>query len=389
MIAPHQPALTLAALERVRQAHPFAASGYIADTPRAGEAIEALWVLLMGAPGADLVSRIDALTRFELRLILHSAFSRAREPLGREILIRILERRRPEGGERLAWTLFLATDGGEGLAALAQRFAAAEPATRQLYGRLLNSSAPSVVAAREFLAASRLPLESWLASDRVRLGAHQEFVGRVKRRLLSGDLLAETCRRVSSAEVKEWTHSVIPAADMAEWYRDFLQITWSSAGWRPDHHVLETIVAEYGEPDAGSAFWSGVTAPIQQSVMLWIKDRLLTELLGEGERVEFWRRFLVDVRHAEFNVDKAVVLIRFDGWVAVQFKYSGTATYLLREGHCRGIRRYDDVSMQRFVRERRDRPSMGYLGRYAHMGHTWEVNAAAEVRAVMRLVRNG
>lgn len=379
------PAATGAALARVLERHPYSSSGLIADVPRVTADVQALWSELLGLRGPARTERVIRLTRHEVRLLMHSAVSRLKVEGAVGLLAEVLAAHQPEGSGKLAWLLFLLTEGRQELVSLARPYAGREHAAARLHGMLLDTGAPSTRALRIMREARRgESLEAWLAHPHVALAEYPEFVGALKRRMLEPAEVAETNRREASVNIARWAVEAIPAADLADWYRGFLEATCQGPRWPNNHVVIEAIVAAYKEPTAGSPFWTRVSPGAREAVSLWAMDRHLTELLGEGERVAFWRRFLVEVRGARFNVDKCVVLIAFEGWVAVQFKFTGTATYLLRAKVGLGLSGKDEQAIAKYVRDRRDQPSRGYLGRYEHRGYYWEGEAERQVRLVMR-----
>jgi hypothetical protein len=116
---------------------------------------------------------------------------------------------------------------------------------------------------------------------------------------------------------------------------------------------------------------------VQRAFTDWLKNIELTRLMGEGERVAFWRRFLTSIEKSYASRDKGAVFVCFEKWFAVQFVLSGHATYFFEKRHLYTMRTLDKHSLYRVVLQRTS------IGSYTHQGSSWSWRAESEVRRVM------
>jgi hypothetical protein len=371
-----------AALERAREQHPYAASGTITDSHRTAADAAALWTRLSPLAGRALDDAVRSLGGLEVRLLVFTARARLAQPECRRALAAVLAAHHPANADRIAWEAFLLEDGSRTFAPFAAPFAAGQP-SRERWLRLLDSPIPSELAATWYLD-QRAGLEAWAASPEIGLARHPEFLRLVQRRLLGPDRIVATSRKEGSATIDQWAATEIPAGERKAWYRGYLEATYRPR-WAVGNDVLATIIERFGEPSAERPFWTTVPAHVLDAVRLWLKDVQLTRLLGEGERVEFWRRFLVQMVRSVATQDGEAVLLVFDNWFAVQFVRWGHATYMFPSSMLRGFRYHRGNELYKLVLARKG----SRLGRYEHRGYDWQSGAEYMVRAVMARADGG
>jgi len=361
------------------QAHPYASSGTVVPSARLDIDAAALWLRLSSLDDHALGRAVDALHEFELRILLATARSRLSVARTADVLARLLERRCPSGAAALAWDAYLLTDGREALRPLASAHVREQGQLRRSWPALLGDGGP-IRAACALYRSQRDVFARWIALPAVALEPWPEFVRRVQAVLLAPGDLARLDRHEVPVVVAQWVMSALPAGDRETWYAAFLEETRSNRR-PPDHAVLDAILDRFGDPASGRPFWDGLSVAARAAFTAWLMDRRLTQLLGEGDRIEFWRRFLPHIDRATPNRDRQVVLIKLGGVVAIQFVNAGTATYLFREAAVRGLARYYEVDLQREVRNNAHRS----LGSYEHRGYrdTWQRQADAVVRRVL------
>lgn len=375
-----RPALSAAALTRAIEQHPYPATGEITVSRRVETDAQALWEELIRLDNTAREQRLARLTEFELRILVATVRTRIERDGVAEILAAAVEHRQVAGAMRAAWDCYLLSDGAPALRAIALQYAAGEPNAAKL-AELLRRDPPSAAAADGYLRQGR-PFVEWLAAFGPAVSSLLQFDHAVRRRLLSFEWVGTLDSREGGKTLDAWASLVIPATKRPEWYTEFLGATFRR-GWPPKHPVLESILTSFREPSAGNSFWARLDAYVISAFELWIKDGKLAEILGEGERLQFWRRFLPDVVDIKPSRDRQVAFLRFDGWFAVQFREMGTATYMFPDKYFNRIvapRNWDDIRAQVL------RHQHLALARYAHHGFSWSITAETTVREVLELM---
>lgn len=364
--------------------HPYPARGELTLTPRVEADAAALWAELLGLERQDphrLDDRILHLGTLELRILVASARQRLGDASHLRVLSRVIALRKPPGSGALAFAAWLLTDGDAGVREPAARFVA-EGSVPVLWTRLVEARKPSEVIVEAYLEQD-LPFDAWVERKDIGLSRFPECGRLVRLRLMTPPLLGRVDDREQSAALEKWANTAVPAPDREAWYQTYLESTRSKK--QPLRHaVLESILQQFGEPREARAFWKVLSPQAVASFEIWLRDRQLTSLLGEGERVMFWRWFLADMTGCVANSDGSVVFILFPTWFAAQFKFTGTATYMYpKQEFLVRMRRQTESAIRNQVLLYRDHA----VGRYTHMAHSWQDQAADEVRRVLRAMQ--
>jgi hypothetical protein len=320
---------------------------------------------------------IAALSRLEMRLLVVSAPVRISDPRCRKILAVAYEHSCDKQLELLLWESFLLGPAESELRRLARDIA--HRGRPLLWRELATADVPSERAADAFLRQAAA-FEEWFASKDVQLAPCERFARPVQRMLLERPLLATTDRRVSAATIHHWALTAIPADARVGWQKRYVEATCGNPRAH-DHTVLTWIVDEHGAPEGRRRFWEDVAPAAIADVERWLKDRQLTELLGEGDRVRFWRRFLTQMTGSSASADGHVVFVQFESWFAAQFVDAGVATYMFPSQLLWSLRR--DREFLR-IRSRVWAWQHRALGRYEQRGDSWQFAAEREVRRVIR-----
>jgi hypothetical protein len=371
------PVRLLDAVARARTDHPYPARGEIVTCERVDADTAALWQRLISLPEQELDSVISGLPAHEERILLYGAPGRLGDPAVLRVLARLFTLRTTSGQGSLAWDAFLLS-GDTAFRCAASAFAAEFPA-RTLWSRLLESANPLHDAVRA-LDISRVPLEIWAGRPEVMFHDRLLVVRALQRMSLELPFVLATCAREHLDTVARWSRTVLLDDERVRWYGEYLAASWSK-GWPAKNPILEDVIERFGEPEEKRPFWDPLPEDVVRAVVIWLRDRQLTNLLGEGDRVRFWRRFLPYVRRIEESRSQDAVFIGFEGWFAVQYKEMGRATYLFDAGKYRELRWKEEPRMYHRIREMaRDEQ---HLARYTHMGYAWEIPAQREVQRVL------
>ena len=367
----------LKTLEAVERAHPYSESAPLIMEGRVVDDSAALWNRLLSASREKLEAILSSLSRLELRLLAVSAPSRMDDHRCRPILVKLYLARRERSLGSLLWESFLLQPGEPDLRLVAKEVASFGDCV-PLWRRMATATSPTEEAASHFLR-QRSSFESWLADDSVRLSRYGRFARLVQRALLSPPSLRQTDVLVPHETLDEWASTAIDAGERVAWQRSYLETTYGHTR-EPDHAVLGRIVDQHGTPDGRRKFWDDMPPAIVADVESWLKNRDLTRLLGEGERVRFWRRFLPQMTSSSATRDRQVVFVVFDKFFAAQFVNSGAATYFFPKNMLLGFRRETAARVYQLVLRNQHKR----LGRYTHQGSSWEFAAEAEVRLAIQ-----
>jgi hypothetical protein len=336
-----------------------------------------LWERLVPLHGPALADAVDALHGIEVRILLATARPRLGSATALEVLATVLERRQPDDAGALAWEAYLLSDGHPAFQHVAQGYVRQRAREYPAWDHLVRRGPPSE-AALALYHAQQHGFERWSAAPDVALDRWPEFTRRLQAAILAPGTLARLDRREPSAAIAQWAQVAVRAGDRETWYAAFVEETRTNP--RPlDHAVLSAVLERFGEPAAGRPFWSGISEAARTAFGLWIMNGRLTHLLGEGERVQFWRRFLAQIKRPYKNRDGQVVFIDLDGAIAVQFVHTGTATYIFPSSAFRHVSRGSDSEVRRSVYDNSHRS----LASYEHRGHSWRWSAEAAVRRVL------
>lgn len=369
-----------AALAAVIEAHPYTSRGELTPSARLDSDAVMLWSRLAHADHDRLDQLIDALTSLEVRILVASARSRMRNDRTPKIFAKVLERFRPENFLSLAWDAFLLTDGHPAFRAKAQEFADLHTATRPQWQRLAVGVKPTDAAVSLYETQPE-PFEKWIESSALQLNRWPDLVRGIRIALLNSEGVARLDRREPSQSVERWVQTVIAANEREAWYAMFLHQTARNKR-SPKHAVLESILARFNEPENGGMFWQIVSDTGRAAFKLWLMESRLTQLLGEGERVDFWRRFLPQIAKVWANKEKRVVFIDLGSAIAVQFIDAGTATYLFDRPNFKRVSRGIEKEVKKSVYGNASKS----LGSYEHRGNSWQFSAESRVRQMLASV---
>jgi hypothetical protein len=372
------PTRLLKSLEAVRVAHPYGETSPLTMGGRVEADAAALWNRLLGLPAEQLDQAIKRLAKLEVRLLIASAPARIREPGVLAVLSALYARTADKGLAALLWESFLMNPEAPELRRSVQSLVTL-PGTPSFWKALAGATVPSQLAARTFLQQS-MPFDDWSKRSDVALARFKRFCRLVQAHLIEPPMLARTDRVVAHQVVDTWASTAIEAQERVRWQQRYLVETHGHP--RPlDHSVLSRVVDQHDVPDAQRSFWATLPDHVRLDVGEWLKDRQLTQLLGEGERVEFWRRFLPLMIDSIASDDGLVVFVMFEKWFAAQFVNAGTATYLFPRTLLWSLRKNGDDEYN--IRRRVLRFQEKQLGRYEHRGYSWETYAESEVRLAM------
>jgi len=371
------PARLSTALTAVMKAHPYAANGSITPSNRLQTDAAFLWERLTGFRGNERDEAVDALHSLELRILLATARTRLDDPNALAVLATVMDRRRPEGATALAWDIYLVTDGHGNFRSLALAHARESAATQPCWVKLVSDRPPSEIAL-DLYHTQQQPFALFLGEEGLQLDQWPEFVRCVQRALLTPGKLSRLDRRESSEAIERCVQIAIPAGERESWYQTFLEETQSHRK-ALDHAVLLSVLHRFDEPAKGRPFWNGVSNSSRKAFDAWLMDCSLTKFMGEGERVDFWRKFLHSMKKAWTTKDRGVVFIDMDVAVAVQFVSTGTATYLFPRDAFKYVSRGAENEVRKSVHGNRQRS----VASYEHRGNNWQWGAEAEVRRIL------
>jgi len=366
------------ALERVQMAHPYTASGKIVRSPRTLSEAAALWARLLELDTATLDRALAGLTDHELRLLLFAAPDRFDDARAFDILDRLLIVGRVPHLGKVGWTVYVITNGRPGFREAALSYARSEP-TRRVWIDLAEHASPLDRAVELYLQ-SGTTLEQWVELPGIALAGSSLVTKRLKARALGETYFLSTIARESPEVVVRWVNQVLTEEERVAWYYRFLNATYASS-WNVTNEIMFAILSRFGDPDRSRPFWSEISDEVFSAVERWIRNVRLTRLLGEGERVDFWRRFLDHVRETFESRDQQAVFICFDDWFAVQYRDPGAATYIFADTYLNRLRRLAGYRLYRAVLR------TPRIGRYEHRGY-WQPTAEAVVRRVLRERKN-
>lgn len=388
-IALPEPLALKSALSRAVRNHPYAAAGdWDSNSERLVADATALWDRLVGYEAEQRRRAVIRLTAFELRLIILTARTRLSDASCLAVLDEVFVEHKLSEASQLAWEAFLLTDGRASFRDPARRHCEKVEPRSPACRMLTLDGSPTQAACRLYLGGTDSFSRFWGSLPRL-IRDVVPFAERVKFALISDSQYIGTVdERESSESVLQWSAESIPSIERDGWELRFLRSSfqkrglrrWGAHPWPTQHAVLSAIHSHHGEPQSSHAFWSRLESPVRDAYACWLRDQDLTRLLGENDRVQFWRAYLRWLVRSEANRDSDVVFIYFDRWFAVQFKNAGTATYIFENKDFRKeLLRMDEMSLARWVRSNRRA-----LSSYEHRGNTdtWQRNAADVVQSV-------
>lgn len=374
------PTMVAAALKRVQQEHPIPLQGEIFECARADHDAAALWNRLCAFRDERLDRALLTLEPIEERLLLYGAPPRLLDQGCVAVLARLFTHRQPSGRGLLAWEALVISNGDAAFRTSALEYAR-NRSTPPGWAAFAEAAQPLDLMLRS-ITASRVPLDQWLNRPENALSARPILVRFLKRKLLVPPYLSDSCQRETPNTLAEWANAVLLDDERRQWYTDFL-LTTSGSGWDANHRVLEDICNRYGIPTQARPFWDELPLKVVEAVNLWLKDRELTDSLGVGDRLRFWRRFLPWIEKSFRSRSGDAVFICLDNWFAVQYREMGRATYMFENKHLIVLRRLDEPALyNRILRYHRAGWS---IGRYEHRGLSWEFDAQREVMRVLKL----
>jgi hypothetical protein len=311
--------------------------------------------------------------------VIYGAPGRLGEADCRAVLGKFYDIRVPEGAGELAWVAWLISDGEVPFRVPAATHAAQFP-MRTTWRRMLSVANPlSVIVS--FAEQVRQPLETVLKRQDVALEDQPLVVNALRRRMLTMPHLKSTCDIEKPQVVSQWLQSLLPDDEREARIREYLLGTCEQ-DWKQRNPVVTYVIQRHGDPDRDRPFWKDMPAEVLRAVRGWINGGLLDDLLEDGRRTRFWRRYRFEMTSIFESKSRTAVFICFPAWFAVQFKESGKATYMFPEREMIHLKRRLDPALSREVL---DRARAGrHVGRYAQMGNYWEQSAQREVDAVRR-----
>jgi hypothetical protein len=377
------------AIDRAIDAHPFGmAGGWQVDSAAARQRAERLWAALCALRDGKRLTVIRALDTSEVRLLAYTARARFEQPECLEVLASLIQERDVVDASALSFEAFLYTDGSPSFRTGALAFARMHSTASALFVDIAQSESADSAVAAKYMAQSNA-FGDWVASHSVGLSRYSAFLLRVQQNLLREINSAARVEQIERQDVVEYWltlttqahRTVADTAYIIGAHQVHLARSQRLQPWPVRHAALESLLKRQGQPNDSSQFWSSLPAAVRRSVELWLLERQLASFIGEGDRLDFWRQFLPYMQSARENRDKQVVFIRFEEWTAIQFKNTGTATYLYTLAQSRGWDRYREQELQGLVRRHADKA----LGSYMHRGHVehWQSRAAHEVRTVL------
>jgi len=308
-------------------------------------------------------------------LVLYGARVRLADPNALTALGIVFESRTPPDHGLLAWEAFLASDGAAAFREHARRYVFGRASSRA-WRVLVGSKQPLLEASRLYLNQAT-PFAAWASQQEIQLEKPTVLVRQLQRLLLEPATLREVVAREGTTCIEAWIDGCFVESERVLCFRRYL-VEIPAKGWPRDDQVIRRILDRFDLPGRARPFWDGFPVAIINAVNNWLKDRSLTDLLGEGDRVQFWREFLPWIVSCESSKGEEAVFIRFKEWFAVQFKVMGRATYMLDRTHWTSLRRLDASSLYTGILAKRS------IGRYEHRGYYWQESARLEVLRVMR-----
>lgn len=369
------PNRVLRALESIRVAHPYAASGAIAQGTRADSDASAVWARLLSADGVQRDSEIERLTSLEESLVTYGASPRMGSPDALAVIGRVFKIRNPTAAGSVGWTAFLLSNGHSDLRPAASRFIEANQDIRAW--RLLVQSSKPLEDACALYWSEGITFDKWIDLPTVRLSKSPLVRKALQRRLVEPHVVDDVVSREGIDTVERWVDDVFVDSEIVAWYRSYMEQTHTN-NWALGNPILHRILDRFGAPSRGRPFWEEVSADAINSFEHWLKNLELTQQLGEGERVKFWRGFLPWIQFSVLARDEDAVFICFKTWFAVQYVAMGRATYMFDRRYLGALKRLTGTAL---YREILNTPA---LGRYAHRGYFWQWSAEGEVKRVLR-----
>lgn len=375
---------TLQALERVQQAHPLAKSGYLHVRGEVLESGQRLYCRLCQLRGPELEAAILGLTALQARLLCHVIGVRLFEEHAIGLLSALAAGQPTAIDPSVAvqgW--LLASDGGA-FVAYVDAWRRTNVHDIKAWDQLVRTASaggiPPMLLLRDqylnsaggwtsFQWAQELERQQWIPS-----------IHCLQRLLLLGPVLGRTAHSEPPDTILRWAERSFVPSERDKWLATFIDTTLGQ-GWGRRHAILELIHSKFGPPK-GHSFWAAVSAAGVERFTRWLVEHELTSLLGEGPRVEFWRRFIGDKMEVPFlSRDGDAVLLLFPGCIAVQFIDMGKATFLVPRTQVGQLRRLDAQQLYGHVRALHNMSLT--LGRYEHRGYHWEHQAERIVRQVL------
>jgi hypothetical protein len=364
------------ALDAVREAHPYTASGTIYKSARSDADATAIWERLLSLGQAELASAIQLLSVHDEGLMMYGARARMDSVDALRILERAFELRSFQDRGLVAWDAFLASNGAMAFREPARRYVTGIKPIRA-WRVLANAKNPLLEAARLYIH-QPVSFSEWLAQPEIQLDKPHALVRHLQRMLLEPETLRDIVEREGVDRVNAWIDDCFVESERVTCFRRYLSEI-PSQKWSRDDAVILQIVRRFDVPARGRPFWDTVPDDIAAAFTNWLKDRSLTNLLGEGERVTFWREFLPWMTDVVESRGKEAVFLVFENWFAVQFKEMGHATRMFSRDYLSGMRQKKEGWLYtRVLKERR-------IGRYTQQGQVWQDSARMEVMRVMRL----
>ena len=367
------PKMAVAALERVKAAHPYAASGVVAPSARTDFDSRAIWDALLAAPIGSLPKRIATLSTLQVSLLLYGAHSRLADPKSLQVLAALFEQHEPQRAGRVAWQALLLSNGGPEFRNPARAYLISIDSP---WKRIVDDERPLTKTLSVYLNARR-KFDAFF-DDGVFPGGHPEITRVIKRALIWPPFQDRVLEKEGIPTIDGWLNEVCVDSERVAWFRNYVE-RGATVEFPNSDPVMNSIAGRFGEPSQGGSFWSGISQRAVDAFERWLRNLQLTHSLGEGERLQFWRGYLDRMTQTVESRGRTAVLICFPGWFAVQFKEMGKATYMFNQAHLAAFKKFDDVSLYRAVLTQRS------IGRYTHMGSYWPYTARGVVNALLEL----
>lgn len=364
-----------AALDRALQMHPYAATGRIARSDRADREARELWERLLACTNLEREAVVAALSPHQVRLVAYGGSARLRDP-GAIAIVTSIARNHPFSHRlRIVFEahLLFAKEGGLRSAALVYTESRSRPPLWQV---LAESEHPLTIAA-DWYHASDVALNEWVSLPEVRLEWSPALHQALRSFLIAPDRVHRTLARDGLRSVQDWIELEGALDAQERWFTGYLQRD-DVHRWAPRDAILDMILRRFGSPADGGMFWTRLNdEQLGRRFRRWLVEHDLTAVLGDSDRLSFWREFLPEIRRCVPTRDRAAVLIQLPECYAVQFVRTGKATYLFEGPIRHAWKELEEADLYSRVLRARS------IDKYEHRGQLWRSTARHTVRKLL------
>lgn len=186
------------------------------------------------------------------------------------------------------------------------------------------------------------------------------------------------------------------AADSQEFGQHYLNVLQKRPNWATP--VLEWIEKRFGSSKfvreenerIETPFWRQVDIGPKKEFALWIMEQRIEQFF-EGERADFWKRFLQagKVIRVQEILQGDGFMIDFDRFGVIEFKQVGNAAYVYSQSVFndywrRSQRYYHPSEFKDTDRTIRDASLASWDGRILHPRNSWQESAAHKIHHLLR-----